>query len=116
MKQILFYLLFMSSFYAKAQQTQQIVLTNGTDTVRVSMIPEIVGQFTSFDMCFDLVYQHNTNGYILEEWTDYWVNGYVAYFYIREGFGYEWVHENIQYSEEFQYTLLSTENFLYSSK
>lgn len=94
---------------------QQITLTNGTDTVKVSMIPEKVGDFTSYDMCFHLVYEYNINGYILEEWTDHWVNGYTAYFYIQQGFGYEWVHENIQYSEDFQYTLVSTEKFLYSS-
>lgn len=108
MKQLLILICLLSTTIVRGQQ---ITLTNGTDTVKVSMIPEKVGEQVSYDMCFHLVYQYNTNGYILEEWTDYWVNGYTAYFYIRQNFEYEWVRENIEYSEDFRYTLTSTENY-----
>ena len=105
--------LILTTFVCKAQQ---IVLAYETDTVSVSMIPEQVGEKVSYDMVFDRVYQLQLQGYLLEEWTDTWVNGYTAYYYIREGYGYEWVQENISFDLIFQFTLIETEKFLYSMK
>ena len=95
---------------------QSIILSLGQDTMKVSMISEKIGTQVSYDMCFDRVYKLQQEGYLLEEWTDYWVNGYTAYFYIREGFGYEWVIDNINFDTDFIYTLISAEKFKHESK
>jgi len=103
MKYLILTYLMLTAFICSAQT---ITLTQGFDTVKVSMIPEYVGTQVSYDMCFDRVYQLESEGYILEEWTDHWVNGYTAYYYMREGFSIEWVKENINFNNEFYFTLI----------
>lgn len=89
---------------------QSITLTQGYDTIPVSMIPEYVGDSISYDMCFDLIYRYQLQGFLLEEWTNHWVDGYTAYYYMREGFSLEWIEENIDYHPVFQFTLTHFKN------
>ena len=85
-------------------------MSNGTDTQTILIISEGDSNTRYFDCAFDQVFELEQLGYEFTQQDelindDWYLQGYLAYSYLKFGVDFDWVNENIEFDEEFYPTL-----------
>lgn len=85
-------------------------MSNGSDTQVIPIISEGDSYTRYFDCAFEQVFQLEQQGYEFTQQEelvndDWYLQGYLAYSYLKVGVDFDWVSENIDFDEEFYPTL-----------
>lgn len=102
--------LFILVFCSYICSSQSFVMTNGTETINIPIISEGDQTVRYFDCPFEQVFELEQLEYeftVQEELVNdnWYLQGYLAYSYLRMGVDFDWVNNNIEFDEEFYPTL-----------
>lgn len=81
-------------------------MTNGTETITIPIISEGDQTVRYFDCPFEQVFELEQLEYEFTQQEElindnWYLQGYLAYSYLKFGVDFEWVNNNIEFDEEF---------------
>lgn len=98
--------LFILVFCSYVCSSQSFVMTNGTETITIPIISEGDQTVRYFDCPFEQVFELEQLEYEFTQQEElindnWYLQGYLAYSYLKFGVDFEWVNNNIEFDEEF---------------